>query len=188
MPAMIDPPHSSPMSKHSRRNGLIEWIESDASHALHLAPNRHDMSFSSLKGLFGRLCLEADRYMLGVKHVHLRSSHDRLRMVAFPEKLDTNPHLHAFANFSEAQWGDRIHLPWEDHLQRVWRNITDGSGTIVIQHNIDRGAAIYATKEAFRRDHKYLHSWFFHRNDKLQKRPNAASLHGAAPKEAALNS
>jgi len=69
------------------------------------------MSFSRLKSLFGRLCLEADRYMLGVKHVHLRNSHDRLRMVAFPEKLDTNPHLHGFANFSEAQWGDRLHLP-----------------------------------------------------------------------------
>lgn len=188
MPAMIDPSHSSPMSKHSRRDGLIEWIENDATHALHLTPNRHDMSFSRLKGLFGRLCLEADRYMLGVKHVHLRSSHDRLRMVAFPEKLDTNPHLHAFANFSEAHWGDRIHLLWTDHLQQVWFDITDGSGTIVIQHHIDRGAASYGTKEAFRRDHDYLHSWDFHRNDKLQRRPNATTLQAVAPKMAVLSS
>ena len=186
--AMMDATHSFQMSKYVRREGYIDWIESDATHAVHLAPNRRDMTFMQLTGKFKRLCLEADRYMLGVKHVHLRNSHDRLRMIAFPERIDTNPHLHCFADFSEAFWGDRIDLPWQWKLEQIWRNLTEGSGTIVIQHDIDRGAARYGTKEAFRRDHEYLHSWDFHRNDKLRKRPCATSLHGVAPKKAVLNS
>jgi hypothetical protein len=138
--------------------------------------------------MFSRLCLEADRYFLDAKHVHLRNSHNRLNMLVMPEKIDTNPHLHGVANFSREFLGDRFHHPWEWKLEQIWHEVTEGSGTMRIQIDPDRGAAIYATKEALRRDHDYLHSWFFHRDDKLRKRPNAITLQGVASKKAVLNS
>jgi hypothetical protein len=153
---------------------LVEWSTSpEFTHALHLAPNRHDISFHRLTCMFSRFCLEADRYMLGTKHVHLRNSRDRLHMIAMPEKLDTNPHLHGFADFSEASWGDALKLPWEWKLDGIWYEVTQGSGSLRIAPDPDRGAALYATKEALRSGHQYLLSWDFHRGDKLAERPSA---------------
>jgi len=180
---------ASPISLVARRDGLIDWLTSpEFTHAIHLAPNRQGMSFLWLTAMFKRFCLEVDRYMLGVKHVHLRNSHDRLNMIVMPEKLDVNPHLHGVANFSETFWGDRLDRPWQWKLEQIWREVTEGSGTIVIDPDPDRDAAKYMTKEAFRRDHEYLHSWFFHRDDKLRKRPNAITLQAIAHKKAVLNS
>ena len=180
---------ASPMSLTARRGGLVDWLTyPEFTHAVHLAPNRHELPMPRLKRMFGRFCLEVDRYMLGTKHVHFRSSHDRLNMLMMPEKRDTNLHLHGVANFSADFWGKRLDLPWEWKLQHIWREVTEGSGTICIQADPDRGAAIYATKEAFRRDHESLHSWDFHRDDKLRKRPNATSLHSVVSHKAALNS
>jgi len=164
------------MSKVVRRDGIVRWIMSDYTHALDLAPNRHDISFHRLTCMFRRFCLETDRYMLGTKHVHLRNSHDRLHMIAMPEKLDTNPHLHGFADFSELKWGDRLKLPWEHKLERIWYEVTEGSGTLRIAAQPDCGAALYATKEAFRADHEYLLSWDFHPADKLGKRASPICL------------
>lgn len=166
------------MSVVARRRGLVEWAISDSTHAVDLAPNRHDsLGLTGLERMFGQFCLEVDRYLLGVKHVHLRSSHDRLLMIAFPEKLDVNPHLHGFANFSLAHWGNRIdQLPWEWKLGEIWRCVSGGSGTIDIVADPDAGKVWYSTKEAFRRDHDYLHSWDFHRPDKLTRRPSAVCL------------
>ena len=179
----------SPMSRTARRSGLVEWLTyPEFTHAVHLAPNRHDLPNPRLKRIFGRFCLEVDRYMLGAKHVHFRSSHDRLNMLVMSEKLGTNPHLHGVANFSVDFWGQSLKLPLEWKLEQIWLEVTEGSGTIRIQADPDRGAAIYATKEAFRRDHEYLHSWDFHRDDKLGKRPNAITLQAVAPKKAVLDS
>lgn len=167
----------SPNSRTAWRYGLVEWSNApEFTHALHLAPNRDDISFHRLTCMFSRTCLEFDRYMLGTKHVHLRSSHDRLHVIAMPEKLKTNPHLHAFADFSEAQWGDRLKLPWEWKLEQIWYQVTQGSGTLRIVPDPDRGAAYYATKEALRAGHDYLLSWDFHRDDKIVKRPSALCL------------
>jgi hypothetical protein len=171
----------SPNSSFAWRYGLVEWSTApEFTHALHLAPNRHDISFHRLTCMFSRFCLEADRYLLGTKHVHLRNSHDRLHMIAMPEKLDTNPHLHGFADFSEAKWADRVQLPWEHKLERIWYAVTEGSGTLRIAADPDRGAALYATKEAFRSHHQYLLSWDFHCSDKLVKRPSAVCLQRTA--------
>lgn len=177
------------MSLVARREGLVEWLTSpEFTHVIHLAPNRHELSFARLTRMFSRFCIEVDRYMLGAKHVHMRGSHDRLNMVVMPEKLDTNPHLHGVANFSSDFWGQRLNLPWEWKLEQIWHEITQGSGTILIQADPDRGAAIYATKEAFRRNHDFLHSWDFHSDDKLRKRPNATALQTIAHQKAVLNS
>jgi hypothetical protein len=146
-----------------------------ATHAIDLAPNRHDdIGVNQLTRMFGLLCLGFDRRMLGAKHVHRRNSHDRLFMIAMPEKLAVNPHLHGFADLSEAQWGSRLQqVPWEWTIEQVWREVTKGSGTVSITADFDRGAAVYATKEALRLDHDYLLSWDFHPSDKLVKRPPA---------------
>jgi len=108
-------------------------------------------------------------------------------MIAMPEKLGINPHLHGVANFSAIFWGDSVTLPWEWKLDQIWREVTRGSGTTLIEADPDRGSALYKTKEAFRRDHDYLHSWDFHRDDKLRKRPNATCLQAVAPRKAVLN-
>ena len=160
----------------SRREGLIEWAIESSTHIVDLAPNRHDtLTLAGLEKLFRRLCLETDRSLLGTKNVHLRCSHDRLRMIAFPEKLDVNPHLHAFADFSP--WSARLQqVPLDHLLGSVWYRLTEGSGTIRLFDDFDRGAALYRTKEALRRDHDYLHSWDYHRGDKLKRRPSAVSL------------
>ncbi len=143
-----------------------------ATHAIDLAPNRHDdIDERTLTEMFRRATFRLDSYMLGCKHVHLRNSHDRLRIMALPEKLSTNPHLHCFADLSEAQWGDQLRqLPWEWKLEQIWQEVTGGSGTIHITTDFDRGAAVYRTKEALRHEHDYLHSWDFHRDDKLKER------------------
>jgi hypothetical protein len=158
----------------SRREGLIEWVLEGSTHILDLAPNRHDtLTKIGLEKLFSRLLIELDRELLGTRNVHLRSSHERLRVIAFPEKLEVNPHLHAFADFS----------PWRPQLQqsalealltRTWYRLTEGSGTMRMFAEFDRGAAVYRTKEALGRSHDYFHSWDYHRGDKLQRQSSAA--------------
>lgn len=168
----MDSPLVSATSTKARRNGLVDWAVTDFTHAVDLAPNRHDaLNRAGLERMFSLFCFKLDQYLLGSKHAHLRSSHDRLHMIAFPEKIDVNPHLHGFANFSEAHWGGCLNqLPWEWKLEQIWRTITGGSGTVRITETFDRGAAVYRTKEALRRDHDYLHSWDFHRSDKIVTR------------------
>lgn len=173
---MIDLSVSS-MSVVARRRGLVEWAMTSSTHSLDLAPNRHDsITPLILERMLAGLCLRFDRYVLQCNHVHLRNSHERLRMIAFPEKLDTNPHLHCFADFSEDYLGERRKLAWEQKLSDIWRTVAGDSATMVIQAEPDAGKAWYSTKEAYRRDHYYLHSWDFHREDKLVKRPSAACL------------
>jgi hypothetical protein len=170
-------PSVSPMSVVARRRGLVAWAMTSSTHAVDLAPNRQDtITPLILEGMFKRFCLGIDRYVLQCKHVHFRNSHDRLRIVAFPEKLDTNPHLHCFADFSEEYLGERSKLPWEQKLDDIWRSVAGSSATIAIDADPDAGKAWYSTKEAYRRDHYYLHSWDFHREDKLRKRPSAVCL------------
>lgn len=167
----------SPMSTVSRRRGLVEWAMTSSTHSIDLAPNRHDaITPLILQRMLAGFCLGIDQYVLQCKHVHLRNSHDRLRLIAFPEKLDTNPHLHCFADLSGAYLGERRMFPWERKFEDIWRSVAGQSASLAIDANPDDGKAWYSTKEAYRRDHYYLHSWDFHRSDKLVKRPSAACL------------
>jgi hypothetical protein len=167
----------SPMSAVSRRRGLVEWAMTSSTHSIDLAPNRHDtITPLILERMLSRFCLGIDHYVLQCKHVHFRNSHDRLRMIAFPEKLDTNPHLHCFADLSDEYLGERRYFPWERKFEDIWRSVAGASATLAIDADPDKGKAWYSTKEAYRRDHYYLHSWDFHRSDKLAKRPSAVCL------------
>jgi hypothetical protein len=165
------------MSAVSRRRGLVEWAMTSSTHSIDLAPNRHDtITPLILERMLSRFCLGIDHYVLQCKHVHFRNSHDRLRMIAFPEKLDTNPHLHCFADLSDEYLGERRYFPWERKFEDIWRSVAGASATLAIDADPDKGKAWYSTKEAYRRDHYYLHSWDFHRSDKLAKRPSAVCL------------
>lgn len=178
------------MSRTRRRDGLVDWMGDELfTHAITLIPNRRNISFDLLRKMLGSFCYELDRYVLGVKHPHLRNSHDRLHLIAMPEKLGVNPHLHGVANFSPSFMGDRLNERWETKLDNIWRSVSGKAGETHLIADFDRGLLRYFAKEALRSDHEYLHSWDFHRNDKLRKRPTATSLQrNAAPRKAVLNS
>jgi hypothetical protein len=145
-------------------------------HMVTLTVDRNDpVSFHLLTKLFKTFGYEIDRYALGVKEPRHRPSSERFEMIAMPEKLDTNPHLHGAANFSAAFMGDRLNGPWQSDFRNIWRRVNRGSGNAHFIEGLDRGLLHYMTKEALRRDHDYLHSWDFHREDKLVKRPSAVS-------------
>lgn len=167
----------SQVSVVARRHGLVGWATTGFTHSVDLAPNLADsINAIILANMFKGFCFRLDRRALQCKHVHLRNSHERLRMLAFPEKLDTNPHLHCFADFSEAYLGEWLSPAWERILSDIWRSVAGSSATVVVKEQVDHGKAWYATKEALRRDHYVLHSWDFHRNDKVEKRPSATII------------
>ena len=146
-------------------------------HMVTLTVDRNDpVSFHMLTKLFKTFSYEVDRDVLDVKNPHLRSSSDRFEMIAMPEKLDTNPHLHGAANFSTEFMKERLNGPWQAELRDIWRRVNRGSGSAHFIEGLDRGLLYYITKEVPRNGHEYLHSWDFHREDKLVKRPSAACL------------
>lgn len=180
----------SMISVAALRRGHVEWMaQPEFTHAVTLAPNRFErVSYELLTRMFGSFCYEVDRYVLGIRHPYLRNSHDRFQMVAMPEKVGVNAHLHGVANFSPEFMGDRLQENWEAKLDNIWRCVTGGSGETHITEGVDHRLLGYFTKEAPWSGHDYLHSWFFHRDDKLRKRPDATSLPAVAHRKAALDS
>lgn len=153
----------SPMSRTVRREALIEWLSRpEYTHAITLAPNRESLTLDQLRRLLGAFCCEVDKFMLGVREVHRRHSWERLDLIAMPEKLEVNPHLHCVANFSRTHWQQRLDKPWEYELPRIWRAVTRGSGDCKIDLNNERAVAEYISKEAMRGDHEYFLSHDFH--------------------------
>ena len=146
-----------------RREALIEWMSRpEYTHAITLAPNRENLTQEQLRRLLGAFCCEVDKFMLGVREVHRRYSWERLELIAMPEKLETNPHLHCVANFSRTHWHQNLDKPWAAALSPIWRRVTRGSGELQIELNSGRRVAQYITKEALRRDHDYFLSQDFH--------------------------
>jgi hypothetical protein len=156
------------MSRTVRREALIEWMSRpEYTHAITLAPNRENLSLDLLRKLLGGFCYEIDKLMLGSREVHRRYSWERLALIAMPEKLDTNPHLHCVANFSRTHWHHQLDKPWEAALTPIWRRVTRGSGELKIELNNGRKVAQYITKEALRRDHDYFLSQDFHPDNRI---------------------
>lgn len=154
---------------------LMKWLGSGRfTHAIHLAPNRKSLTNRQLRALFSGFCLEFDRYLLDAKHVYHRASRDRLLMVAMPEKLEGNPHLHCAADLSPfiptGRIGPNLNLIVED----IWVDVTRGSGEVRIEDKFD---ANYLTKEAWRHDRDFLVSWDYHPDRKLHL-PSAFNVSG----------
>lgn len=172
----------SPMSRIMRRQALVEWqSRPEFTHAITLTPNRENVSADLLKRMFGRFCIEVDQYMIGVREVRRRYSSERLNMIAMPEKLEVNPHLHGVANFSRCFWQHRLDKPWEAELPKIWKRCSHSAGEMLIEPNTGSGFAWYSTKEAFRRDHDFFHSWDFHSDTRLADRRLNAALQLIAP-------
>lgn len=183
--------HLMGMRATVRREAYVEWMCSpEFTHAVTLAPNR-DISTDLLRRMFGRFCIEVDQYMIGIRNVRTRYSSERLNMIAMPEKLGVNPHLHGVANFSRDFWQHRLNKRWEIELPLIWKRSSRGAGEMVLEPIQGSGFAWYSTKEALRRDHDFFHSWDFHSNDRLVDRQLKATIELPAPspkRKAALSS
>lgn len=170
------------MSRYMRREGLIEWISRpEYTHIIHLLPNR-DISEDLLKRMFGTFSFKIDQLMFGAREVQWRSSSERFAMIAMPEKLDTNPHLHGVANFSRLHWQHRLDKPWMQELPVIWNAVTRGAGELLIEPNNGRRAAEYLTKEAFRTGHEYFLSQDFHPDRRVTDLRLAKALDLIEPK------
>ena len=170
-------PPSYSMSRTLRREGLVEWMNRpEYTHAITLTPNRPDITDAMLRSMLGRFCLETDQCMIGVRNVRMRYSYERLNLLAMPEKLGVNPHLHCVADFSRRFWQNRLDRPWEAELPKIWRRCTRGAGEMVIEPRHGEGFAWYSTKEALRRDHDFFHSWDFHSHARIVDEQLKATL------------
>jgi hypothetical protein len=151
------------MSRVRFRAEMIAWFSRpEFSHVITLAPNRKDITPELLRKMLGTFCGEVDKFMLRTRNPQSRYSHERLHLVAMPEKLDSNPHLHCVANFTRAFWQHNLDKPWEEELAKIWERVTRGAGSIVIDVNSSERIASYITKEMLRPDHDFYHSWDFH--------------------------
>jgi len=158
------------MSRVRLRADTIKWLSRpEFSHAITLAPNRKDMALHRkdmepelLRKMLGAFCCEVDKFMLQTSNPRSRYSCERLHLVAMPEKLDSNPHLHCVANFTRAFWQHNLDKPWEEELPKIWKRVTRGAGSIVIDVNSSERVASYITKEMLRPDHDFYFSWEFH--------------------------
>ena len=151
------------LSRVRVRAGMGEWISRpEFSHVITLAPNRKDITPELLRKMLGAFCCEVDKYMLRTRNPGSRYSYERLQLVAMPEKLDSNPHLHCVANFTRAFWQHQLDKPWEEELSKIWKRITREAGSIVIDLNSSERVASYITKEMLRPDHDFYFSWEFH--------------------------
>jgi hypothetical protein len=170
------------MSRVRIRAETIEWLSRrEFSHAITLAPNRKDMEPELLRRMLGAFCCEVDKFMLDTRNPASRYSYERLRLVAMPEKLDSNPHLHCVANFTRAFWQHQLDKPWEEELPKIWKRVTRESGSIVIDVNSSERVASYITKEMLRPDHDFHFSWEFHPAHRIVDENLNAALELIAP-------
>ncbi len=177
------------MSRVRLRAETIEWLSRpEFSHAITLAPNRKDMVLNRkdmepelLRKMLGAFCCEVDKFMLRTSNPHSRYSCERLHLVAMPEKLDSNPHLHCVANFTRAFWQHNLDKPWEEELPKIWKRFRRGAGSIEIDVNSSERVASYITKEMLRPDHDFYHSWDFQPAHRIVDENLKATLELIAP-------
>lgn len=114
---------------------------------LTLMPNQPDASHGRLKRLLIDWDARMNRSILGPKWQ--TRTEKRLRWIAFPEKIDTNPHWHLLLNLTKRHrgWFERDVTQLEDLVQRHWKALVS-SGTTDTQEIYDDGAVRYCTKLA----------------------------------------
>jgi hypothetical protein len=134
---------------------------SNLSHTVHLAPNRDDLRFELLVGVFKTFCHEVDRWKLCRRKVDNVASSERFLAIAFPEKLETNPHLHAAADFHFLLNRGLHDAEIELRVHRLWRKVTRGTGTAEV-HPLSVAGLEYIAKEVRTADHRYVLSSEFH--------------------------
>ncbi|WP_301750465.1 hypothetical protein [uncultured Erythrobacter sp.] len=127
------------------RRALVDWTaEKRFSHALTLNTDRV-VSATSLGSIFKTFCLEFDRGTLGRNLTRVPQS-NRLDAIAFPEKLSTNAHLHAFADLKLASTIKGSDAAALEFARVCWMKATNGAGTFFQRPQPDGGWSGYCTK------------------------------------------
>lgn len=127
------------------RKALLDWaMEQRFTHALTLNTDR-ELNERRLDDIFGCFCHRYDKAIHGrnLKRVPLES---RLNVIAFPENLSTNAHLHAFVDLSpaiEAFGNDGVSI---ERLRTCWLQSTRGAGSVCLVAQPDRRWGGYCTK------------------------------------------
>lgn len=152
-----------------QREAIIKWLsQPQYTHAITLNLNKGDASLGYARRSFGLFCHGVDRLMTGKRRVERLPSCLRFEAVAFSEHLETNLHLHVIANFHRRSWGGRpFTANHEASVCDIWREASNGLGTCHIKPAHDAGWARYITKEWYRPNHDFIHSWDFHPNESV---------------------
>lgn len=128
-----------------QRQALIDWTaDKRFSHALTLNTDR-TLSAASLSSIFKTFCLEFDRGTLG-RNLKRVPKTDRLDAIAFPEKLSTNAHLHAFADLKLASAIKGSDAAAVEFARICWMKATNGAGTFHPRPQPDDGWGRYSSK------------------------------------------
>jgi hypothetical protein len=138
---------------------LRSWMAKDKyTHALTLNSDR-ELSLAQIKKILSCFCKILDQRALDIRNLKLVPPDLRLRLIAFPENLTTNAHLHCFADFTAAKYclGDETTL--EAVVREAWHRANRGAGSIHLVPDPDYGWAKYITKSNFRKF--FLSSEFF---------------------------
>ena len=149
----------SPFGRHRLRSVAVNWIaEQGCSHALTLVAN-FAITRSGLGDRFGKVCLDLDRACFGIKDVSKLPSRDRLFGIAFPEKMDVHPHLHAALRLEG--WWRGTDAELQRTVYRSWMRMTKGAGDFDLQP-MNLGWLRYSTKENRIKQGDYLLSLDYH--------------------------
>ena len=161
-------PATDPLNRKAVRAGVRSLISGGGyTHALTLNPNQGSLTFGRVRDLFGRFCLEVDRFRHGKLRVNKLYTAERLDAIATVEKLEANTHLHVAANFKKTYFGRAFEPADERKLTMIWREVTRGSGSFHMSRLSDGGWAAYITKEFTGSDPDYILAADFHPNDKV---------------------
>lgn len=127
------------------RAAIIDWMTGGGfTHAFTLNTER-ELTLARLNDIFASFCHRYDKLVLG-RNLKQADKNERLRAIAFPEKLSSNAHLHAVVDIGPAI---AILGSEEQAIQLAamcWRKATRGSGSLWPEAEPDSGWGRYITK------------------------------------------
>ena len=128
------------------RAALINWAANDNyTHAITLNTDRN-LLCTRLNDIFSTFCHRFDKRVHRIRNMRLFPIDLRLRAIVFPENLDTNAHLHGFADFTPALKVLGHEKDLHEMVRTTWLRTTHGAGSIDIQSSPDKGWGRYITK------------------------------------------
>lgn len=161
-----DPP--SPFHRTRVRNGILQMIASPSyTHGITLAMNAGAQSADTARRKFRLFALDVDRYVRQRHRVDRLPSAKRLDAIAFPEKLETNAHMHLVADLGSGYLGRPFDAIHQRAFEQVWLHHTAGAGSIEIKAPLDDGWLRYITKDLNPNDPIFFLSQDFHSGTKV---------------------
>jgi len=130
------------------REKLREWLTARAiTHMITLTPNVPYASLGQIRRQLRRWDARMNHAVLGGRWQ--RRPERRLGWIAFPEKLDTNPHWHLCLELADAQrrWFARGSTSLDELVHRHWRIVAPGGTTTAQAIHDVKGAIRYCTKQ-----------------------------------------